>query len=302
MTVTFMGLIGPSGVLPRHYTELLIRHEREAKGQEKLALRAWLDLFNHRLISLLYRAWEKYRFFIPYERGEYARADEDAFTRSLLSFLGLGQRGLRNRLRVATWEETEDGPRERALVRIDDLALLYYSGYLSHRPRCAVAMQRMLQDYFQLPVQVQQFQGQWLYLDPANQSCLSPAGPNNGLGTSLVVGERVWDVQNKVRLRLGPLSYEQFSAFLPDRSLDPRRKAFFLLSHLTRLYIGPQLDYDVQLVLRAPDVPMCQLGGAGEDGPRLGWNTWIHNQPFAQDADDPVFDGEELVFLNQPPQ
>ena len=62
MTVTFLGLTGPSGVLPRHYTELLLRLDREAKGPEKHALRRWLDLFNHRLLSLFYRAWEKYRF------------------------------------------------------------------------------------------------------------------------------------------------------------------------------------------------------------------------------------------------
>src|SRR5262249_9540637 len=49
MVVTFMGLTGPKGILPQHYTELLMRLEREAKGPEKRALRAWLDLFNHRL-------------------------------------------------------------------------------------------------------------------------------------------------------------------------------------------------------------------------------------------------------------
>src|SRR5579872_2593183 len=69
MTVTFFGLTGPAGILPRHYTEMLIRLDRETRGPERYTLRAWLDQFNHRLISLFYRAWEKYRFYIPYERG-----------------------------------------------------------------------------------------------------------------------------------------------------------------------------------------------------------------------------------------
>src|SRR5205823_27398 len=66
MTVAFMGLYGPSGVLPRHYTELLLRLNWEGKGDEKHTLRQWFDLYNHRFISLFYRAWEKYRLYFPY--------------------------------------------------------------------------------------------------------------------------------------------------------------------------------------------------------------------------------------------
>ena len=69
MVQAFMGLTGPSGVLPRHYTELLYKIEREFRTPEKHALRDWFDLFNHRLVSLFYLAWEKYRFYVPFERG-----------------------------------------------------------------------------------------------------------------------------------------------------------------------------------------------------------------------------------------
>src|SRR4029077_1035792 len=117
MTVAFMGLTGPSGMLPRHYTELLIRLEKEEKGPERCALRDWFDLFNHRIISLFYRAWEKYRFYIPYERKEYSLGEPDAFTRALLSLIGLGTPRLRDRLRVSAWEEVDGQLRERVLGR-----------------------------------------------------------------------------------------------------------------------------------------------------------------------------------------
>ena len=70
LTVTFLGLYGPSGVLPTHYTQLLMDIQRDVRGPERRSLRDWLDLFNHRFISLFYRAWEKYRFHLQYERGE----------------------------------------------------------------------------------------------------------------------------------------------------------------------------------------------------------------------------------------
>src|SRR5262249_21641771 len=82
LTVSFLGIYGPSGMLPRHYTELLLKIDKEGKGAEKDSLRDWLDLFDHRFVSLFYRAWEKYRFYIPYERGDYAKSEPDAFTQT----------------------------------------------------------------------------------------------------------------------------------------------------------------------------------------------------------------------------
>jgi len=58
LVTAFMGLVGPAGVLPRHYTTLLIERIRE----KDFALRDFLDPFHHRIVSLFYRAWEKYRF------------------------------------------------------------------------------------------------------------------------------------------------------------------------------------------------------------------------------------------------
>jgi type VI secretion system protein ImpH len=292
MTVTFMGLTGPKGVLPSHYTELLLRLDRDARGEERYALRAWLDLFNHRLISLFYRAWEKYRFPLAYERGETFKPEPDPFTRSLFSIVGLGMRPLRGRLRVE--KTAAEGPRD-LLARIDDLALLHFGGLLAQRPHSAVGLQALLEDYFGLPLQVLQFRGHWLRLDATNQSRLG--GGNSLLGVNVVAGERVWDVQSKVRLRFGALRRPRFDSFLPDRSSVAQRKAFFLLCHLTRLYLGPDFDFDVQLVLRAADVPWCQLAEGAGLGPRLGWNTWLCSQPATRDADDAMFEGEAVTMV-----
>jgi len=297
MSVTFLGLTGPSGALPTHYTQLILDLHRDVRGPERRALRDWLDLFNHRFISLFYRAWEKYRFFVPFERGEaFDRRDPDTFTRALLSLVGLGTPAFRGRLRVAVPGTDEEGlPAERDLGHVADLNLLFYGGLFARRTRDATSLAIVLNDYFGLAVEVRQFQGQWLNLEPAAQTCLGSMGT---LGVNAVAGSKIWDVQGRFRLRVGPLSYREFEEFLPDRGATPQRKTLFLMSHLTRLFVGPELDFDIQLVLRAADVPQCQTIDTGF-GSRLGWNTWLITEKPPADADDPVFEGETLVHVRE---
>ena len=109
MMVNFMGLVGLNGALPMPYTELIVeRAQRKNNG-----FRDFLDIFNHRLISFFYRAWEKYHFFVGYERKE-----NDPLTPLLLSFVGLGTKGLLQR------------------QVIQDQSVAYYAGLLGLRPRC----------------------------------------------------------------------------------------------------------------------------------------------------------------------
>jgi type VI secretion system protein ImpH len=293
LTVNFMGLMGPNGVLPTHYTELVLRQERRLELSERGALRAWFDLFDHRLISHFYRAWEKYRFTIPFERGESDGPTPDSFTFVLLCLVGIGTPGLRQRLTVRAGSAPPSANEPRVLANINDLALLYYGGLLRQRPRSAVGLQALTAGYFGLSLQVLQFQGQWLRLEPGDRSRPGEHGVNNLLGINLIAGDRIWDVANKFRLRIGPLDYATFTAFLPDPTPVPERKAFFLLVQLVRMYIGPELDFDIQLVLRAPEVPSLGMGTGGF-GAYLGWNTWVCTRP-------PEFDTEEAVFAGVAP-
>jgi type VI secretion system protein ImpH len=267
MVVACLGLTGPQGVLPHHYTALLLRRIRA----KDFALRDFLDLFNHRLLSLFYRAWEKYRLPFAYERCrlDTAGREEDLATRGLYSLVGLGTKGLRGRL------------------EIDDEAVLFYGGHFAHQPRNALSLEGLLEDYLAMPVEVRQLHGQWLYLQAAEQALMpsraDPRGRHNHLGRGLTVGERIWDVQGKFRLRVGPLTYAQFRRLMPDgEGLRP-------LCQLARLYVGPELDFDVQTVLKRSEVPRCRLRTQGPDRPHLGWNTWMRSRPAARPADDAVF-------------
>jgi type VI secretion system protein ImpH len=248
MTVSFLGLTGPLGVLPPPYTELILERAR----YKDTALRDFFDLFNHRMVSLFYRAWEKYRFAVAYERGE-----EDNFTSFLFALIGLGTRGLRGRMSFS------------------DQALLFYGGLVAQRPHSSSAMEAILRDYLGVPARVDQFVGQWLDLDEESLTRLGAA--NSQLGVSAVAGARVWDKQSKFTLRFGPLTYEEFAGMLPVGS------AFKPAADLARLLAGMELDFDVRLVMKAEEVPPAILTTRARRRPMLGWTSWLKTQPFVED-------------------
>jgi type VI secretion system protein ImpH len=253
MTVTFMGLTGPLGVLPHAYTELVIERNR-AKDP---TLHEFLDLFAHRMVSLFYRAWEKYRFPVAYERGA-----EDRFTEFLFDIVGLGTRGLRGRLSVP------------------DEGLLCYGGLIAQRPHSAAAMAAVIGDYFGVSARIVQYSGQWLKLEPDD---LTKVGRRNSqLGLNTVAGSKVWDSQSKFRVKLGPLQLKEFTAFLPVGS------AHAAAADLIRLIAGQELDFDVQLSLKAKEVPGCVLTTRAKRRPMLGWTSWLKTKPFRKDDEQVV--------------
>jgi type VI secretion system protein ImpH len=281
MFVNFLGLTGPKGVLPSYFTRLI----RARLRRRDKTLRDFLDLLNHRAISLFYRAWSKYRFPIGFERERRRGVDrsviegapgrrlagDDNFTTCLYALAGLGTGGLRGR--------SEAG----------DRASLYYAGLFAHFPRSAVALRGILADLCGHPVEIEQFVGVWLNLEEADRSRLpGPRGPRGcqaGLGVDTVLGERVRDVSSKFRVRVGPLTVAQFWRYLPPPEGD-RLTAF---CQVVRAYVGPDLDFDVQLLLAPGEWPRCELGGDETLAPRLGWNVWLRSNPFEEKAGDAAF-------------
>lgn len=277
LTITFFGLTGPLGALPFPYSELV--QDRLRQGDTATA--AFLDMFHHRLISLFFRAWEKHHPIVAYERAwrrgprktggprpTTARADEaPAPSRYLFDLIGLGFPGLRER------------------HAFSDGALLFQAGLFAQRHRSAIGLELVLSDHFQTPIRVQQFQGQWLRLAEEDRSVLGPPpeGRHNGLGTSLVLGARVWDVQSKIRLRVGPLPLARYLQFLPGRP------AFRALAEMARFHVGSELDIEVQVVLRAEDVPKSRLSTQAGQGANLGRVAWLITAPATADAEDAVF-------------
>lgn len=256
MKVNFMGLTGPMGVLPYCYGEKILERLK-AKDD---TLQSFLDIFNHRLISFFYRAWEKYRFPVTYYLG-----DEDLFTRHLFDLIGLGTRGLQKRQAVP------------------DDAFLHYVALLGEQSRSPAALQAILRDYFEVPVEIEQFTGAWHRLDPGTQCCMEEHNDvSQQLGKGAVVGDEIWDPRFGVRIKLGPLPLLRYRDFLPDGS------AFEPLRAITKFFSNNELDFELQLVLKQDEVPVCEVGLEGDGPPQLGWVTWLKSKPLDRSPEDTI--------------
>lgn len=269
LAVYHFGLFGPHGALPTHLTEYAQERLLHAKDE---TLARFCDIFQHRMILLFYRAWADCQAVTSLDRP-----DRDAFSRHVGSLIGLGQGSVRRR------------------DAVPDHAKLHHSGHLARPQRNPAGLCQALGDWLRAPVQLQEYQPQWLALGPGDRTRLTGAlqagglglGPSAScLGQGAVLGERVPDVQHRFRLRIGPLPLAEFERHLPGRG------RFFEVRDWVRNYLGVELAWDLRLVLRRADVPPTRLGRQGQ----LGWTTWLGPPQggHPHDADDVLLDPERL--------
>lgn len=258
LTPAFIGLLGFSGTLPLAYTERIA--ERELYHRDRAA-RGFLDIFGNRAVALFYAAWKKYRLALQYELDR-----KERFLPLVLALAGLGFRPLRDQL--------HDG--EGAVF---DQAIAHYCGGVRQRPVSAAFLQRILADYFAVPLRIEQFAGAWYRVPPAQRSHLGTG--NAVLGRSALAGERVWQRDLRMRVWVGPLTHDEFENFLPGGTCA---KA---LAKWLHLLTGVTLEYEVRPILRAEDVR-----GAGlsvESGGRLGWDAFVCTRPADAPRADPRY-------------
>ena len=268
MQVNIMGLTGAMGVLPYHYTELILARLK----QKDETIQHFFDLFNHRLISLFFAASTKYHLPVEFERNRLhndSKDQKDSQTSCLLSLIGLGTAGLSKRLFTS------------------DESLIQYSGLFSQSIRTATGLQQILHSHFEIPVQIEQFIGQWQDLIDDVRTKLpdlnQPTGQNVCLGRSAMLGKRGWYAQGKIRIILGPLSHSQLEKFAPGTS------TLGALNEIVRLYLGIEHDYEFIIRIKNSDIPkQIHLNKAAP--PIIGWNTWLVNNTSATKHNDTTID------------
>ncbi|MFH1143582.1 MAG: type VI secretion system baseplate subunit TssG [Candidatus Eisenbacteria bacterium] len=249
ITVNFLGLYGPASPMPNHYSEEILWSAAEGER-----VRDFLDLFHHRLISFVFRAWERVRHPILFNPDA-----PDPATRRATCLVGLGTEGM------------------LAALGASPLPLVRAAGLLNCQHRSAAALEALLRDHFQgeVAVTVESCVERRVRLRSDQRTRLG--GPVGRLGADACLGQTIADIAGSFRVACGPLAVERF------RELLPGCKGMARLAGLVRFFVPAFLDFDLRLRLRRGEAPACRL--APELGLPLGQMTWLLP---ADDAEEQV--------------
>lgn len=243
----FFGFFGPHGPLPSHLTEYA--RERQINHRDPSFV-AFANMLTHRMMGLLYRAWVTGQPAVDLDRGA-----DSQFESHIAALAGFHGTALRDR------------------DAMPDMAKRHFAGHLSSGAKNPEGLIAILSGFFHAPVKVQEFVGSWLDLEADDRWALGAAG---GLGQTTSIGTRVWSRTSKFRLVVGPVSLKDYERLLPDGP------SLAKMVSIVRTYAGDALDWDVNIILKADEVPASILG----QNTRLGQTSWVGERKSDEDADD----------------
>jgi len=278
--VAFAGLTGPGGFLPDFYTFELRRREFALD----MALGDLFAIVENRMLTHLQRAWESRRpaalferASLPSVRRDPTRLDRQSAHRLLVALLGIDPTVFRQRGELHSGDEIDD--------------VIPFAARLANRRRPTVVVERIMMELLGVPVTLIQFRGRWLDVDVDELRDLGGGGLR--LGTTTMLGQRIWDIQSCIRLRVGPVDAALYHRLLPGGDVHRR------LARLSRFLVGPEIEIELQPVLHAAEVPIGMLGRpprtAGDSVPipvpatRLGRNAFLESADRTTDFDEAQF-------------
>ena len=241
IATTFLGLTGSVSPMP-----LYIAEEISLEDSEVGVRRDFLDVFHHRLISILYRSVSRYS---P-AREHRARGD-DPWVRRMLSLSGM------------------DPDTFVPKSAIPPSKLLRLAPLVARRGRGARALQRalniVLEDHLgpDASVSIVELAGGWMSIFD-NQRC-ALGKTNSILGRDALIGTKTFDRGGSFKIEIGPLGSEGREAFSEDGA------GLMALRDCVSLMVPQPLDYDVELEF-APHATIPFHLSSKRPG-RLGENT-----------------------------
>jgi type VI secretion system protein ImpH len=253
-----LGMLGPNGPLPIHVTE--IAREREESRRDP-TLSNFLDIFHHRSLSLMFRAWKWSQSAVSLDR-----ADDDHFSFYAASLVGDPRR------------------RERPFP-LASHARLSAAPHLVRQSRNPDGLRATLAHYFGVPVEIKEFELHWMAIEPGRESRLGGERMSSCMAMGATLGQVVPDRRHRFRIVLGPLDMEQYQRF------TPRGSDLLKLIEFVWTFVGREYSWELELLLKPESATPSVMGGPQQ----LGWSSWLGQSPEERPITGMRFEPESYV-------
>jgi type VI secretion system protein ImpH len=239
-----LGLTGGVSPLPTFMAEEIALLESRDDPQI-----AFLDLFHHRLLGLLYRGVTKHE--LAHELDKRISSSQGSWIDRLLGLCGIDRTGGQT-LHFLDW---------RRVLRIAPLLVTR-----SRTPTLvAQALEVLLGEYLNgATCTIYEYQGGWTSIDPTGQIRLN----TTRLGRTTGLGSRAFTPSAAVRISLRCLDEAGYSEFLRGQP------AYLALCEGLNLLLDDPLDFELELVVRSNQRGSAILGRS-----KLSRDAWLGHVP-----------------------
>lgn len=231
----WLGLTGPMGPLPTHFSEYAFYERRYS---DKTPFSDWLDLLASRMLQLFYRAWGDSQ---PAANAD--RADDDRFAFYLAALSG-GTEGV--------------GEGDAFFSR----ARVHYAGLFAG-PRSAVALEDGLSHLLTQRVRLVEYQPRWRRLEGEDRTMLGRSFAT--LGSDALLGGRVYSASDAFRVVVRADTLRDYRTMLPGG------ERFAIAAEAIDAFRPSHLEWDLQIEIPEEEAPPARLDGRTQ----LGWTGWV---------------------------
>lgn len=245
---SYWGMLGINGPLPTHLTEYAIERNHRLKDK---TFTEFLDVFNHRFISLFYRAWADAEPCVSHDRP-----NEDHFKNKITSISG------------------EESPAQDAFEQNKHVHQ-YLAGLFSQKNRSSAVLSQLLSEFLSLEVSITPFAGRWYDLNAAEITRLG--AKNSSLGIDCIAGTRTYQRSFNFLITIGPVDYTEYLGLLNNK------QRLESLIALTQKAVGQEYEFALDIVLKPYQTKPSYLGAT-----QLGINSWCQDKSNHLTQHDPI--------------
>lgn len=235
---SYIGMLGINGPLPLHLTEYAIERQQKYKDS---TFSEFLNIFNHRFISLFYRAWADSEPTVSHDRK-----NQDLFSKKVNAISGSYNCDTNK-------------------IESNNLYQQYLAGLLSHKNKSGKVLIEILAEVLGFHVELEEFCGKWYEIPEYEKTKLGQS--NAALGQEAVVGERTFQRSHNFSILIGPLSFDEYVYLLKNQ------EKIDVAIRIAKRFLGHEYDFSIKLMLKKNQSRPSRLGQS-----RLGLTSWCQGE------------------------